>query len=115
MSDYGAPIPPLEPRPDQPAPQASATLDEVRALLQQQRREIDRLRSRSRWILIVAVLAMFGACGNHNTSSDSSDSQVRQDVSDTKTDVEQLVRQNDQLQRQIQQLDKKVSAAKPTG
>lgn len=114
MSDYGAPIPPLEPRPQQPEPQAGATLDELRAMLQQQRREIDRLRSRSRWILVVAVLAMFGACGNHS-SSDSTDSQVRQDVSDTKTNVEQLVRDNDQMQQQIQQLEKKLPAARPTG
>lgn len=113
MADYGAPIPPLEPRPGVPPP---ASLEEVRDLLQAQRGEIDKLRSRSRVILGVAILAMFGACGSGSgNSSDSGDSQMRSDVTQTKQVVEDLRRQNAQLSEQVTDLRKQLPAPKATG
>lgn len=112
MADYGAPIPPLEPRPGMPPP---ASLEEVRDLLRAQRGEIDKLRSRSRVILVVAILAMFGACSPGSDSSGSADSQMRSDVTQTKQVVEDLQRQNAQLSEQVTDLRKQLPAAKPTG
>ncbi|NYE02217.1 putative coiled-coil protein SlyX [Kineosphaera limosa] len=122
MSDYGAPIPPLEPRPDHGRgqghgqghdPQPPATMEELRRIISQQQADIAKTRSRSGWILVVATLAMFGACGT-NSSSSSSPPDTTHEIQQLQQQVEQSRQSVDELTQQVKELEERLPAPRPS-
>lgn len=123
MSEYGAPIPPYE-RPDgadtrgsntgQPQP-LPASNDDLRALLEEQRAEIGKLRSRSRWILVIACIAALNSCNASSDRSSGPDESTSAQLRQSQESVNQLTDEVRQLQQHVSDLSERLPSANRTG